>query len=483
MIARPSFRCRATCVGILCLVLAAALPACREPDPPHIVIFLVDTLRRDRIGIYGYDRPTTPQIDAFGAESVVFDRAYATSPWTLPSVVSMLTSTFPIDHRVLARGDRVAKELVPLSSRLQSLGYRTGGFSTNAYAGSLSGLDRGYDRFEKMKRFVDIEAVESWLSTVPEERVFLYLHSDQPHRPYRAPTSFSDRFGTVSTDVRKQIRRGMAEYRRLSRVDFETGRTLGTTQNGAGQQEELDALESHEDAIRILYDSGVAWADDNVGNVIELLRRRGMWENTLFLFVSDHGEEFFEHGGILHNQSLYGELVDVPMIWRLPDGPRGIRVGRPASLVDVVPTILDYLGEPCSECAGRSVLPFIDEAASAGDDAPLVTSVRWNQMTYFKPFDDARGNVNVSVVSGRWKGIWNIERSTFELYDSVADPWEQQDLAEEEPEHAAALRRAAEAWLAERRGLEGYETVGGKESLSGLDEETLEQLRTLGYIP
>jgi len=451
------------------------------PDPPervHVVLVLIDTLRADRLGIYGYEDAVTPNIEALARESVFFERAFAAAPWTLPSVVSMMTSRLPLEHRVTARGDVVSDSVKIIPEYFQDLGYRTAGFVTNPYGSVTAGLVRGYDFLapqEAREHTVDLQALGTWLDDRGSEPQFLYLHSTEPHLPYKAPDEYREHHGQVPRRVLRGVHQDMAQMRSLSRQDFEDGLPLGTTDTDAGQQEAIDSLAGKRRQIDALYDSGVSWADANVGAVVELLKQRGMWDDTLLILVSDHGEELYDHGGWLHHQTLYDELLHVPMLVHFPgmdvvDGEAAVRCETPVSLIDVLPTLLDYLGATANDLRGVSLLQLLGEEQSA----PRVVSNRLNRMLHHGVGFELRGNTNVAVVTGHWKGIWNIEPDTFELYRTDLDPGETQDLAHSEGERAVRLKAFAQSWFAARATEEEAQQLA-------VSPEELKRLRALGY--
>ena len=453
--------------------LLAAAGCARSDRAPDVVLFVIDTLRADRVGAYGHSRPTTPHLDALAGESVVFERAYAPAPWTLPSVVSLLTSTFPCEHGVVLDGQRIAPSLVPLAERLKGAGYATASFYANPYAGPMTGLGRGVDHLEAVP-FAEGSVVAPWLDRTRDRPLFLYVHNVEPHDPYEAPAEVVARFGSdASTQVRAN--RLVGRYRQLSRVDWGAGRPPGTTDNTAQQQAAAAELANLRPAVEALYDADVFEADRRLGSVIEALRARGRFDDTLLMVVADHGEEFGEHGAWQHDQSLYEELVRVPLVVRLPGGRSGgTRVATPVSLVDVVPTVAEVLSRPelARGARGRSLL-----GAEARSGKIPAISQRVNLKKYFRPLAELRGERNVAIVSGTWKGVWNQDPDTFELYDLAEDPGETRDLAGAAAERAASLRAEARAWL--EQCAHGDPTTA---PAGALDPETRERLRALGYV-
>ena len=454
-------------------------PGATARSAPHVVLYVIDTLRRDRLGLYGYDRPTSPRIDALGRECTVFERAYAPAPWTLPSVVSLLTSRDPLDHQILTRGQRLGTGVQPLAERLHADGWRTAAFVTNPFAGRASGLDRGYDHFVLVGgQSIGPHALVEWLDGAEPARTFVYLHSTEPHRPYKSPQRFRDRLGDVPARRRGQLNRQVRLLQHLTNWDFRRGQPPGETDNEAQQTRLRRQLAKSTAELSALYDAEVAWADDDVGRVVDALRARRTWSSTLFVLVADHGDEIFDHGDLTHGQSLYAELTRVPMIVCHPDGlGAGRRIDTVVSLLDVMPTVLAYAGLPVDGLAGGDLTPLL--RGEAGDGRPRVTSVRVNRHKYSPATQAARGAVNLAIADGRWQGIWNVQPDTLELYDTRADPREQHDLAAREPSRAAAMRELARHWSDGR----WPDDLGPQGSATEtMDERTIRRLRELGYL-
>jgi arylsulfatase A-like enzyme len=456
-----------------------------RPQRPNIVIYLIDALRADRLGSYGYHRPTSPRIDALAASSVVFEQASAAAPWTLPSVTSLLLSQFPCEHGVVIDNDRVRDGEHPLAVTLRRNGYQTASLFGNPYVGRMSGLDRGYDRSELVEQAVGAEKVQSLLSSLrptgsaQKPPFFLYIHNVEPHNPDSVPDRYVRKFGDVSPEIRKEIARSSREYRALTRVDYVDDRPLGTTDNTAEQTRVMQGLARMKAAVDVLYDASVRQADERLGGVIHKLRRAGLWDDTLFILLADHGEELGDRGGWQHDQSLYQELIHVPLIVHFPSNRfAGRRVKEPVSLIDVAPTLLDYLGLPRSgQYRGRSLLPLCEHGSESG--SIRMTAFRRNLKKYYRPYQQTRGETNVAVRWGMWKGIWNADIGSFELYDLDRDPGEKMDLSAREAERSAAMRKVARSELARcyQRAAEGPRDAGG-----ALEEETLRRLELLGYV-
>jgi arylsulfatase A-like enzyme len=459
---------RTSRIGSAALAAALALAAAGcSPAPPRadgpvdVVLYVVDTLRRDRLGVYGYRRPTSPNLDALAAESLVFDEAHAPAPWTVPSIVSLLTSVPPIDHRVDRPRIVIPPALATLPARLGALGHRTAGYSANPLIGRASGIDRQFETFHSLHRTIGVGAIERWLDRVGDEPFFLYVHTTEPHAPYEPPTEFLERFGPLPPGAR-------AELDEAARTWYRRWRVRGREAPRYPKPELID----------LAYDATVAWADARLGKLVGALRSRGRWERTLFVFVADHGEELQERGAFGHGQSLHAEQIRIPMLWRLPNADGGgRRIAAPASLVDVMPTVLDYLGREdlARGCHGRSLLGVMADPAKLPAAEPVVTSMRFRGDDASRP--PTAELEELSLAEGRWKALVQPRSGAVELYDTQADPAERVDLAAREPERAARLRDVAERWLAERPPPAATALEPGPE----IDAKTREQIRALGY--
>jgi arylsulfatase A-like enzyme len=493
-----SFRLTAAAAALsvlIALIAVGALSACSDQAETsrrgvasaqprsgtvNIVIFLIDTLRADRLGVYGYGRrPTSPRIDALAAESVVFEQAYAPAPWTLPTVMSLLTSTFPCEHNVLHNRQQLGDSFEPLAVRLKPLGYATINLYANPFAGPGFGLERGYDFSEQGE--TDGARVEQVLDRYLTTPFFLYIHNVEPHNPYEYRLTGAEDFRDIPNAMRKRLRALNNYYRKLTRVDFTNKQPPGTTDNTAEQDQVLAALRSHLDDYNELYDAAVRVADQRLGSVIDVLKSRKLWDDTLFIVLADHGEEMFEHGGWLHDQSVYDELMRVPLIVRFPRGEHGGgRVGSSVSLVDVLPTVCDYLQEPglSQGMRGRSLMPLVRAEEPDEGDAFTIPGMRMNRKKYYRPWRESRGDTNVVIRRGQWKGIWNVELDSFELYDQSSDPREQRDRSAEDAELVSQMLDAARAWYVEC----GTNAAATREIDEEMDPKTREWLIKLGYI-
>lgn len=426
------------------LAVAGSCGAAPEPDePPDLVLIVIDTLRPDHLDLYGYERETAPFLTQLAERSTVFEHAYSTSSWTAPSTASIFTGMYPNRHGVLmgfraqrntaeaeADEELEALELVTLPAlptlveQLRAAGYGTFGVASNINIGEQLGFDRGFDRFERMIKDdaeVLAQRVLSWREELDAGPSFLYLHFNDVHKPYHARDPW------------------YAEH-----------------------EDDLEDLVAR-------YDSEITYLD---GWIEHLHDELGWDEDTVVMLVSDHGEEFRDHGKLGHGYSLYRELNQVLMMIALP-GALASRVDAHVSLVDVLPTLLDAAGfQPFEYAQGTSLLPLV-----RGD-----TEAEFERRTLFAHRIRGKDPAPLyerkpvwSAIRGRWKLIRRDREAGIELYDLHEDPGELRDLAGERPELVEELSHALATFEERTERLEG-ERVEVQ-----VDSELFEHLRELGY--
>ena len=421
---------------------------------PNVLVYLIDTLRRDGLGCYGHPGPVSPHIDAFAARGILFERAVAQSSWTRPAVASIITGLWPRRHGVNRMEDALSAEVTTLAELLRSAGYRTHGVIANSSVARAFGFDQGFDGYGKPPNrqwwsTAVTEAALDWLDRDPgEEPFFLYLHTVDPHAPYAPPADVRARFAPA---VPADGRGGLAWLKRLGRGEIPVTPELRAD-------------------LRALYDAEVAANDASFGDVLAGLDRRGLLEDTAIVLLSDHGEEFFEHGGWDHGKTLYTEVLEVPLILRFPGLPEGRRVTRLVQHVDLLPTLLGYLGLPVpSGLDGEDLLPILaapGEPREPGD---------WGEDAVFS-YLDSGGIRAAAVTSGPWRYIDSrAPRAGGELYDRAGDPDESHEVLGEHPVEGGYLRT-----LLRERELAPDEAVAAVPAV--MDDELRRELQALGYL-
>ncbi|HYG64316.1 MAG TPA: sulfatase [Thermoanaerobaculia bacterium] len=445
--------------GWLSAVMAATCLGCRPAAErrPDVIVYLVDTLRADHLGCYGYPRETSPRIDAFAAESVLFENAVAQSAWTRPAVTSILTGLDPHSHGVQERLDALPMSLDTLPEILRREGYQTAAFVSSAVITAKFGFDQGFDTFQqRVKETIEAERPTSewvneealrWLEQRdPDRPFFLFLHTLDPHMPYQPPEPFRRRLAP-DADPRAGLLENVVALRD------------GQRPSSAREREEISAL----------YDAEIAANDAAFGRLIAELRARGLYDPLVLVFVSDHGEELLDHGGWEHGASLYQELIHVPLMLKLPGRTgAGRRIGETVRQVDVLPTLLDVLGGKIPPgIQGRSLLPLLQSPSRRPRRPPAA----------FSSLDVDGRRIESAILQDR-KLIHTLAHDRrpagLELYDLAADPGERRNLAAADPATVRGL-----SWLLEQRARAG---TPEKPPQVPLDPELEKQLRALGYL-
>ncbi|HSM14418.1 MAG TPA: sulfatase, partial [Thermoanaerobaculia bacterium] len=359
--------------ALAALLLGAAL-GCAAPapkTPPNIVVVLVDTLRADRLSLYGYERETSPRLDRWAAErAVVFENAWANAGCTFPSVNSLLTGRWPqlFTRRFATDGMTIPPDLPSLAERLGELGYSSAAVSaspivraTPSNVNLRGGFGRGFARFDERCRgesawCINRGAFEE-LERLPEP-FFLYLHYYDPHAPYRPPRGEPRRWAPASLEgVRKWARRGVTQPIQRRLYD-------GVKRFRFGEPEVRH--------LNDLYDDEILSFDARFGALVDRLDALGIGERTVIAFVSDHGEELYDHEQWSHcRDHAWETILATPFVLAVPGIAPGLR-RTPVSNLDLAPTLLELAGAPAvAELDGESLVPLLGRADPSGSDRRL----------------------------------------------------------------------------------------------------------------
>ncbi|HKE01984.1 MAG TPA: sulfatase, partial [Planctomycetota bacterium] len=469
-----------------------ALPAHGAPKGPNVVLVVVDTLRADHLGCYGYERPTSPFLDSLAAEGARFADSTAPAAWTKPSTATILTGLHPSRHGALYHGSklRVPEGGSTLAEAFRAAGYVTAGFVSNPNVKRIFDFDRGFDEFfdapvedtlthaalrnsafgavataitrHQFNWKNDNDASEinrhaiAWLEANHDRRFFLYVHYIDPHEPYSPPDSYA-------RDFRRDPGRFLVHNERKKHVAMD------------------------------LYDGEIRYTDDNLRALVGELKRHGIFDDTLFVLTSDHGEEFFEHGVLGHGFSLYQEVLHVPLLFHGPGVPKGRVVQGPVAIVDLAATLLDASGAgPDRFGDGRSF------RAAMGDPAWKREGPIYLENEFGEDDRDLRSFVFAGIRDGARKLILTTRNAYRpperhggqELYDLAADPRETRNVfpVPTEPQSGDFThpqhREAVEALLRRLQAHQEFLTKSGlrEDAPPILDAETEAGLRAVGYL-
>jgi arylsulfatase A-like enzyme len=450
-----------SCRGAQHVAKIVTLPAYQCPDC-NVLLISIDTLRADHLHVYGYGRDTSPNIDDFARQAVLFEQNINTGGGTLPVHASMFTSLPPTVHGVWADNGKVlASERVTLAEQLHAAGYQTRGYTGGGFVQAKFGLGQGFDYFydEGGDFKLELPLLNEWLVPHRGGKFFLFLHTYDVHSgydklPYDHGKPFNDRFTAGLDNLFDGCRNGVCASELLGAVnrDVESGK------RAAGDVFTPPQIEY----MKGLYDGGIAYVDAQLGFLFEELKALGLWDKTIIVLTADHGEEFAEHGMFLHDQN-YDEIARVPLLIRFPYGAYGgRRISELVSTLEIMPTILDVLGIPASpEVEGRSVMPLI---AGGREGRP------WVYMA--GALEKLRTPAWSLFAAGTGPAL---------LYDLRRDPGETVDVLAAHPETAAALYAH---YLAERRqDLRAWRglLMKGPGALVHLSQSDRARLRALGY--
>ena len=392
----------------------------RSDRPKNIVLIVIDALRADHLGCYGYAKNTSPNIDALAAKSAVFEQAYSHAPWTMPSIASILTGLHPRDHGVTGWKDPLIASRLTLAEHLKTVGYHTAGCVSHTILVPKYGYDQGFDLYDTsvlekgypLDTFSSEHVTDFAVSALNKslsEPFFLFLHYFDPHKKYFQHEGFF--FG----------------------------------HNKVGK-----------------YDSEIAFTDHHIGRLLDLIKEKGLDDDTIVVITADHGEEFYDHGGKLHGWKIYEEVVRIPLIIHVP-GFTPQRIQPIVAQSDLAPTLLSLAGLAVPEqMKGKAF------ETSTNNFRP-----RYNRSVFFETYfmDEVCKH---GVRTGNWKLIHNCDVKTWELFDLKVDPKEGTNLVESKPQKFTELKDKLNSF---------YRTAPSSvPKKTEMTDELKDYLKSLGYI-
>ena len=458
-----------TLAGAVPLGLAHGCARLRPGKPRHVILISMDTLRRDHLPVYGYDRQTAPYIAELAASSVVFDNAIAATSNTAPSHASILTGLYPLSHGIPYNWAMLSQDIPTLGEILLGQGFSTAAFvSCVALHSQITGLNKGFEVYRQVGpspghcRAADtFGAAAQWLESVKTgQPVFLFFHVFDPHFPYSAPLG-QTQTGWASTRIGKSLPLDYPAMRARMLQGFQP-----------------DEIQTYVD----WYDAEILYADLYVGRLLKILRDKGIYDDSLIIFLSDHGETLGERPWMFdHGCRVFEEQIQVPMIIRFPGAwGQGARVGASAHHVDITPTVLDALGlPPPKSMEGVSLLPVIKQPGGGGDrfqitmarSDPERSPDLKDAMAAREPVYSIRNYPHKLLVYPGLDGS-----PIMRLHDLEADPGEKRNIAREQPAVAGDLKKRLDIWISH------CGTNNKKFRETPLPPDMDRALRSLGYI-
>jgi arylsulfatase A-like enzyme len=445
---------------ILAIVTTAMHAGCdsRPEGPPNVILITMDTMRADHMGCYGYERPTSPRMDALAKKATLFTNALATSSWTVPSHASLFTGMYPFEHgshafrveRTTLMVNPLHEDRVTLAEVFEAEGYRTGGFAANtAWMTRRTKLDQGFQSYYNQRFYSKPlnERVLAWIGKKPGERFFVFINYIDTHRPYNTtqPAPFLEQPAEAD--------KGSAVKQLIRKVMPKKGEPV-----------------IPEDLVQTVvdqYDTGVWNLDAEIGLLIDSLKVNGLYENTMIVLTSDHGEYFGEHYLVEHSKDIYEEAIWVPLIVKNPGQRRGRVDRRPTTATDIPNLILSE----CGELGAKYLDRFRDAPGNHEVIAELYYSRRPHLLDWPKRFD----RIRTAIYDDPYKFIHSTD-GNHELYNLREDRAESNNLFLDKPDVAARL--------AER--LQQFQSARGRRDVlvdtTPLTPEEIKQLKALGYL-
>jgi len=390
----------------------------KTKNAKNVILITVSTLRADHAGCLGYKKDTTPNLDKFGSENILFTNAFAASSWAMPAHGSILTSLYPGVHGATHIDKKLAPEHRTLAEILADNGYCTVGFCCNPQLSSELGFAQGFELYDdysvsmmlqsmafESQELIDInkkrtndlinDAAIRWLQNNTHKPFFMLLHYYDNHWDYLPPAPY-DKLYDPNYD-------GPIDGTNIAREPLFS--------NVPGQRD-IEHIVS-------LYDGEIRQSDNDLGEMLAVLKEKGLFENSIIIIIGDHGEQFYEHGHTSHH-GIYDELIHVPLAISIPAAKtRGQRINSLVSQVDILPTILDYLGIPIPEkCRGKSLMPVIDGRVEKVNDF------------VFAEYTGGAVPDCLTVMAQRYKYVEQGGESF--VYDIIEDPSEQNKIFQDD---------------------------------------------------
>lgn len=423
-------------VGNLYPVIGSGKP---DMNRPNVIFICIDTLRADHLGVYGYERDTSPSIDQLAKSGVVFANVTSQSSWTKTSTATFLTSNYEMLGRVKSEEDKLPLEVNTLAEILKNNGYATGAIIANPWLLPQFAFDQGFDYYnssyvaDETQRRINVEDITKYINENKNNKFFLYLHFMDVHNPYRPPAPYNTMFAEET---------GRFIYRngpmKINKDDFD--KTMG------------------------LYDGEIRFLDEKINKIMMYLEEQKLADNTIVVINSDHGDEFMEHGGMGHGTTLYEELLRVPLIivHKGNSYMKGSIINSRVRNIDILPTILDMLNiSPVTDIDGISLLPLIK-----GDK--WVSSPSISSVMALNTADRI-----IALSADNYKYIYNKSKKLSELFDLEKDAGEKNNLFETMPDIAQKMHNEMQYLVSD---------FGKDRSKTSINKETLESLKSLGYM-
>jgi len=471
------------------VVRNSVLPEAGNKKPRGVIFIVADTLRTDHLNIYGYERETVQHLKTFADEGVAFSNAIAQGTWTKVSQSSMMTSLYPVSHRVMEVPDKLPTSAETIAEVYREAGYATVSYSSVMFTGKQNNLHQGYEELHEKASISDeeftsktsvhyVDRIIPWLEQHKDVPFFACLHVFDPHSPYRPRPPYDTIWGRSEDKERwEEIEKDIKEHdvKNIFGLPFRDDYVEKT----GNDPDELLRMFSD------WYDGSIRGMDAEMGRLLKALKEMGIDDDTLIVFSSDHGEELWEHGRFFHSHTVYGELSQVPLMFRWPGNPdfqKGGMVDRVIENLDIMPTLLELSGiEGPSAMQGRSLVPLIDGSGEASWQDQLVITHTLRKEDEF-PDDPEKGH-HFSFIKNGLKVIRKeVDPALIEeLFDRSLDRLDLNNIIGEagRSESVEGLTKTFDAWRAK---TEAQQLPDDGEMTENLSSEEIRRLQALGYV-
>jgi arylsulfatase A-like enzyme len=460
----------------------------RVGRPRGVIVLWADTLRRDHLDAYGYERETAPALRRMAEEGALFRRNISQATWTKVSTPSLLTSLYPSTHGVKDFSDFLPASATTLAEVYREAGYATVSFASNLFTGQFTNLHQGFEELHEDGSLREIGSSKTsreyvdrftrWLGRHRDVPFLAFVHLYDPHDPFEPRRPYASLWANPETKEKHEEE--LAKVRKV--IEDPLGKAFGMPSRAELEEAGIDA-DAYVSYDKDWYDGSIRGMDAELGRIFERLRELEIDRDVLVVFAGDHGEEFLDHGRTFHGQSVHGELTNVPLILRWPSGiPAGGSIEETTQTIDVMPTLLELSGiEPPAGIQGQSFAALLKGGGRDFRARPAISEKARTSSGAGAPWP--RDTESYAIVDGSFKLVHNRIRSDgtteFELFDVDQDPGEQTNVASDHPDVVKRLSEALDGW---HKMANEAKLAPDSESTEGLSQQQLERLRSLGYI-
>lgn len=462
--------------------------------PQGVILIMGDTLRRDHLEMYGYERETAPNLARMARNGALFLDNISQAAWTKVATPSIMTSLYPQSHRVHDIPDRISAAAVTLAEVYRDAGYATASFCSNAFTGRLTNLHQGFEEVHeagsldvgdydtKTSRPI-VDRLTGWIEEHRDTPFFVYVHLYDPHSHFKPRPPYDTLWNDPALEEEHENQReaaiAEAKSNGFDRLFGSMAHEVDFT--GAGLDPE-PWMEYESD----WYDASIRGMDAEIGRLLERLRTLGLDAETLIGFVVDHGEELHDHQKMGHGHQVYGEIGNVPLMLYRPGVVPAVQVDATTRSIDLAPTLLASSGLAIpADAQGQNLLPLIAGYASGGGiEAALANGweIRPAVSEEHKRKEEEKGDdESFAIVLDGWKLIHNTRTESkpeYELFHHAEDPLDSENLAEENPQKVEELLAQLKTW----RVMVEEAMLPAADSTEGLSSDELDKLKSLGYI-